>query len=250
MCELFKGVGLCISGAWSWLVESCDNHQGVYMVLLTGALVWFARKSAKIALNNLEMMKRNDDKRSQPYVTLEVVNDMPFYGVRMVNLGATSARNVVVVSEPRIEMLFPNYRKPIKFLHEPVEYMAPSARFETDIGSFRDIEKGNPSKVYSGTISFENDDGEKFVHRFVLDFTPFTDSIHKDEKTVHNVAKELEEIKREIQQIALGSHTPHILVEDYDAHNRKIAEFIAEQQSEQGLGQKDDSALNSDEEGV
>ena len=176
------------------IVHNLDRHQGFYMVLLTVALVVCAYKSARAAVRNIELIKQNDDKRTLPYVVLEVVNDMPFYGVRMVNLGATAAHNVVVRAEPKIEMVFPNYRKPIKFLHEPVAYIAPSASFSTDIGSFRDIEKANPSKVYTGTISFENDEGKKFEHECVLDFTPYTDAVHKSEKTIHHVAKHLEEL--------------------------------------------------------
>ena len=184
-----------------WMVALLDRHQGAFMVLLTAALVYYAYKSARAAVRNIKLIKQNDDKRTLPYVVLEVVNDMPFYGVRMVNLGATAAHNVVVIAEPKIEMVFPNYRKPIKFLHEPVAYLAPSAHFETDIGSFRDIERENPPKIYTGTISFENDDGKRFEHEFVLDFTPYTDTVHKDEKTIHHVAKHLEELTREVRHM-------------------------------------------------
>ena len=157
-----------ICQAVKWIVVLLDSHQGAFMVLLTTALVYYTYKSARAAVRNIELIKQNDDKRTLPYVVLEVMNDMPFYGVRMVNLGATAAHNVVVRAEPKIEMLFPNYRKSIKFIHEPVAYLAPSAHFETDIGSFRDIERENPSKIYTGTISFENGDGKRFEHEFVL----------------------------------------------------------------------------------
>lgn len=208
--------------ATKWFVGLLDRHEGAWMVLLTAALVWFAYKSAKIALRNLEMIKRNDDKRSLPYVTLEVVNDMPFYGVRMVNFGTTAAHNVIVKSDPKIEMVFQRYRKPIGFLQGPVGYIAPSAHFETDIGTFRDIENANPVKVYKGTISFENDDGKRFEHEFVLDFTPYADAVHKDEKTIHHVAQQLEEIKRELVSIGNGYHKPHILTEGYGEYNERV----------------------------
>ncbi len=198
------------------------------MVLLTAALVYYAYKSARAAVRNIELIKKNDDRRTLPYVVLEVVNDMPFYGVRMVNLGATAAHNVVVTSEPKIEMVFQNYRKSIKFLHEPVAYLAPSAHFETDIGSFRDIERENPPKIYSGTISFENDDGKKFEHEFVLDFTPYTDTVHKDEKTIHHVAEQLKELKQEVHYLATGFHKPHVLTEDFDTYQEKERKWIEE----------------------
>lgn len=211
-----------------WIVALLDKHQGAFMVLLTAALVYYAYKSARAAVRNIELIKKNDDRRTLPYVVLEVVNDMPFYGVRMVNLGATAAHNVVVTSEPKIEMVFQNFRKPIKFLHEPVAYLAPSAHFETDIGSFRDIERENPSKIYTGTICFENDDGKRFEHEFVLDFTPYTDTVHKDEKTIHHVAKHLEELTREVRNIATGFHKPHILTEDFDSYQEKERKWIEE----------------------
>ncbi len=218
------------------IVHNLDAHQGFYMVLLTVALVLCAYKSARAAVRNIELIKQNDDKRTLPYVVLEVVNDMPFYGVRMVNLGATAAHNVVVRAEPKIEMVFPNYRKPIKFLHEPVAYIAPSASFSTDIGSFRDIEKANPSKVYTGTISFENDEGKKFEHEFVLDFTPYTDTVHKDEKTIHHVAKHLEELAREVRHLATGFHKPHVLIEKYEEYQSRVMAAIQEQCNESAAG--------------
>lgn len=218
------------------IVRNLDRHQGFYMVVLTLALVFCAYKSARAAVRNIELIKKNDDQRTLPYVVLEVVNDMPFYGVRMVNLGATAAHNVVVTSEPKIEMVFQRYRKPIKFLHEPVAYLAPSAHFETDIGSFKDIERENPSKIYTGTISFENDDGKRFEHVFVLDFTPYTDTVHKDEKTIHHVAKHLEELTREVRDIATGFHKPHVLVEKYDEYQSRIMAAIQEPCNESSAG--------------
>lgn len=214
------------------IVGLMDRHDGALMVLLTGLLVFFAYKSAKIALKNLEIIKENDNKRTLPYVTLEVVNDMPFYGVKMVNLGATSAHNIVVKSEPRIEMLFPNYKKPIKFLHEPVSYLAPSAHFETDIGSFGDIEKANPAKLYAGTIGFENDEGKKFEQEFVLDFSPFDEAIHKDVKTVHDIAVQLEELKKELVNIGTGIHKPHVLREEYEGYCERIEKCREKQRRE------------------
>lgn len=235
MCDFISPVVDCLLSIARPVVENLDKHQGFYMVCLTAALVIFAWKSARAAARNIELIKQNDDKRTFPYVALEVVNDMPFYGVRMVNRGATAAHNVVVKAEPNIEMVFPNYRKPIRFLHEPVAYIAPSANFATDIGGINDIENANPSKVYTGTICFENDEGKKFEHEFVLDFTPFSDAVHKEEKTIHHVVHQLENLNREISSLATGVHTPHVLTEDFYSHQenefKKGIDAISEQEN-------------------
>jgi rRNA maturation RNase YbeY len=72
-------------------------------------------------------------------------------------------------------------------------------------------------------ISFENDEGKKFEHEFVLDFTPYTDAVHKSEKTIHHVAQHLEELSREVRHMATGFHKPHVLIEKYDEYQLRMA---------------------------
>lgn len=211
------------------IIGMLDRHEGFFMVVLTTALVFIAWRSAKIALKTLDIMKKNDADRTRPYIALEVVDDRPFYGVRMRNLGQTAARNIVVKSCPEIRLVFSSYNKPIKFLSEPVKYFPPNGCIQTDIGSCLDIEKANTEKTYAGTISYEDESGNSYLQDFVLDFSVFTDSVRKSEKTVHNIAEHLEKLTREFGHFASGFNKPHILVEDYLKYEERVAAFVKAQ---------------------
>ena len=211
------------------VVVFLDHHEGFFMVVLTAALVFIAWRSAKIALKSLDVMKKNDADRTRPYIALEVVDDRPFYGVRMRNSGQTAARNIVVKSCPEMRLVFSSYNKQIKFLSEPVKYFPPNGCMQTDIGAWRDIENANPEKTYAGTISYEDESGNSYQQDFVLDFSVFTDSVHKSEKTIHDVAQQLEKFTREFGHFASGFHKPHVLVEDYLKYEERVAAIVKAQ---------------------
>ena len=82
------------------VVTILDAHQGSCMVLLTIALVACGIISCYIAAKNIKLMRELETKRSSPYVVLETTQSVPFYGVRIVNMGLTAARNIIVETYP------------------------------------------------------------------------------------------------------------------------------------------------------
>ncbi|MBR3583861.1 MAG: hypothetical protein IKO01_10525 [Kiritimatiellae bacterium] len=192
------------------------------MVLLTIALFICAAASCIIAMKSVHLMKRLDAKRSSPYVIMEATQNIPFYGVRLVNLGLTAARNVKVVMNPKIEMLFGSERKPIRFLEESIAVLVPKGMCATDFCTWGDLEKSNPSLVYRCTVSYESEWGEKMSNECVLDYSLYDGLAYPEKKTMNDLVKQLENLSREFNLFATGFHTPHVLTEDYDKCNEKV----------------------------
>lgn len=222
-----------------WVICNFDAHQGFWMVSCTIALVL-------IGLLTCVYARKSDKARSRPYVILETIPGI-FLGVKLSNIGLTAAKNVRVESNPVIRTEFARLCKEIGFLSKGVSYLPPRASFKTSIGTLSALRKANETMIYRGRISYESENGDKYTEDFVLDYSLYEDVTSEPESPI---AKRIDELRRILELIANGFYKPHVLVEGYDAYNRKIAKFIAEQQSEQGLGPKDDSAVNSDEEGV
>lgn len=199
-----------------------EAHQGGCMVLLTIALFICAAASCIIAMKSVHLMKRLDAKRSSPYVIMEATQNIPFYGVRLVNLGLTAARNVKVVMNPKIEMLFGSERKPIRFLEESIAVLVPKGMCATDFCTWGDLEKSNPSLVYRCTVSYESEWGEKMSNECVLDYSLYDGLAYPEKKTMNDLVKQLENLSREFNLFATGFHTPHVLTEDYDKCNEKV----------------------------
>ena len=210
-----------------------DGHDGSCMVLLTIGLVICAVVSCWIAAKNIRLMRQLDAKRSSPYVVIETTQNIPFFGVRLVNMGLTAARNVRVTATPKIEISFPNFPKAIRFIEEGIAVLVPNETHTTDLGTFEMLQKSNPSLVYRCTVSYESDWGEKFTTECVLDYSLYDGLAYRGTKTVHDLTKQFETFARDFHSFATGFHKLHVLTEDFDAYNAKLDEMIAQTTSSQ-----------------
>lgn len=208
------------------LLTILEAHQGTAMVLLTIALVICAFASCWISSRSVRLMKKLDAKRSSPYVIIEATQNLPMYGVRLVNMGLTAARNVKVTATPKIEISFETFQKPIKFIEEGVTVLVPQGAYESILGTFDTLKQHNPSLVYRCTVSYESDWGEKFTTECVLDYSLYEGLAYHGTKTVHDLAKQFETFARDFHSLATGYYKPHILTEDYDKSNKKIEQMI------------------------
>lgn len=215
------------------ILSVLDGHDGSCMVLLTIGLVICAGISCGIAAWNIRIMKQLDAKRSSPYVVIETTHNRPCYGVRLVNMGLTAARNVRVTATPKIEIALSKFPKPIRFIEEGIAVLVPNETHTTDLGTFEMLQKNNPSLVYRCMVSYESDWGEKFTTECVLDYSLYDGLAYRETKTVHDLTKQFESFARDFHLLASGFHKLHVLTEDYDDYNEKIDEIIEQATSSQ-----------------
>ena len=198
------------------------------MVLLTIGLFICAGVSCWIAAKNIRLMKQLDAKRSSPYVVIEATQNLPLYGLRIVNMGLTAARNIKVAATPKIKITFETYQKPITFIEEGVAVLVPQGAYETLLGSFDTLKQSNPSLVYRCTISYESDWGEKFTTECVLAYSLYDGLAYQGTKTVNDLVNQFESFARDFHSLASGLHKLHVLTEDIDAYNAKNEELTTQ----------------------
>ena len=208
------------------ILSILDGHEGSCMVLLTIGLFICAGVSCWIAAKNIKIMKQLDAKRSSPYVVIETTHNRPCYGVRLVNMGLTAARNVKVTATPKIEIALPIFPNAIRFIEEGVAVLIPHGAHATDLGTFDMLRKSNPSLVYRCKVSYESDWGEKFTTECVLDYSLYEGLAYRGTKTVHDLTKQFESFAKDFHLLATGFHKLHVLTEDYDAYNEKIDRLV------------------------
>lgn len=210
----------------SHIMTVLDAHQGSCMVLLTIALVACGIISCYIAARNIKLMCKLEANRSSPYVVLETTQSVPFFGIRMVNMGVTAARNIIVETQPSMCIAFQNYRKPIGFLDKMIPVLVPQKEYACDIGNWDNIKKECPSMMYRCIVRYESEWGEKYESEYVLDYSIYEHLIHREERTLTDLTKKFEEFCREFRLFATGHYKPHVLTEDYDKYNEKVKQMI------------------------
>lgn len=226
---------LCLAQSWQWfmtnlhwLVGVMDRHQGFCMVVLTLLLALCAWQSCKYAAKNIKAMKELETERSRPQVVLEIVQTIPFYGVRMVNLGLTAARSITVEVTPKLTFCFDKWRgRTISFLEHEVEWLAPRASHQTNIGSYQHIEQVNKTLVYRGFVNYKGTDGRTYREPFVIDFSLYKDTVYSGKKTLNEVGVELEKIRRAIELFGSGFHKLRVIAQSLSDYREEEAAFIA-----------------------
>lgn len=211
-------------------VAWCNANQGFCMVVLTVVLAYCAWKSCQYAANNIKAIKEIEENRSRPQIVLEIVPDIPFYIVRMVNLGLTAAHNIVVEVEPRLTYCFDRWQgRKIGFLENGVKMLVPRAFHQTNIGSFHDIEKINKTLVFKGIISYQGPDGKAYRDPFVLDFALYQDTVYSGKKTIDNIGSEIEKLRRVVESFGSGSNKLRVIaqsLDDYRAEEKALVDKI------------------------
>ena len=208
------------------MVTVLDAHQGSCMVLLTIALVVCGIISCYIAARNIKLLRKLEANRSSPYVVIETTQSIPFYGVRIVNMGLTTARNITVETDPKIHIVFPRYQKPIGFLDSKLAVLVPQKEYACDIGSWDNIKKECPLMVYRCVVRYESEWGEKYESEYVLDYSIYEHLVHREERTLTDLTRKFDEFCREFRHLTSGFHKLHVLTEDYDAHEEKVRKAI------------------------
>lgn len=216
-----------------------ENHQGACMVVLTLMLAFFAAVSCIIAANSVRLMGKLEAKRSRPYVLLETTNSVPFFGVKISNMGLTAARRVTVETKPRLQTVFSTYRRPVGFLDRQFSILVPQKSYSTDLGDWDELKRENPSMIYQCTIRYESEWGDKYVSDCVLDYSIYENLANKREGTVSDLVQKFDEFTRAFGHLTTGGHKLHVLTEDYHAHQKqenkerkKIARLLEKKQKQ------------------
>lgn len=237
---------LCLIQQWQWFVTNMnwligilDRHQGFCMVVLTLLLALCAWQSCRYAAKNIKAMKDLESERSRPQIVLEIVQTIPFYGVRLINLGLTAARSVTVEITPKMTYCFDGWKgRPIGFLEHEVEWLAPRASHQTNIGSYQHIEQVNKTLVYRGFINYKGVDGQVYREPFVLDFSLYKDTVYSGKKTLNEVGVELEKIRRAIELFGNGFHKLRVISQSLSDYREEENAFIAEAKKRMGEQQE------------
>lgn len=213
----------------STLVQWCNQNQGfvsavltfIYVVSTIG-LVLFARRSNALAQKNIETLTRLEEERLRPYVLLEIFFEMPWVCIKASNQGQTVAHDLSFEITPPLKVVLggensipkDKTEKTIGFVQHGVKTLAPSQVISSLVGTLARVKEGCPALLFDARITYADARGKKYSDHCVLDLRYMSDAVYVSKKTVHDVAKELEGIKQQVNHIATGFSKPFVITQD------------------------------------
>jgi hypothetical protein len=232
-------------GKGNYMIEWLNNNQGFVMAVLTAVYVFatfiiaiMAKRSNDLARRNIDTLTKLEKERLKPAIVAEILADIPFFTVRVSNKGQTTALDVRFELEPKLRMVLgganaipkEKAERPIGFMENGIASLPPGSTLSSLIGTFNRIKEVCPGLVFRGKVTYRDREGTRYEDEVVLDARHHEDSLHLDRKTIHDVAKRLEEIKREINHLATGFHKPHVLTQDIKEQRAEMEEFVRQAQ--------------------
>ena len=224
------------------IVELADRHEGFVLgsltflyLLTTIGLFIAARRANRLALRNVETLTQLEEERLRPVVICELLTETPFVMLRIQNLGQTTAKDVTVSITPPLRMLFggdnaqpkEKSEKTIGFLEHGFRSLAPRQQVSTIVGSFQRMREAYPHLVFECAMTYgSSSTARTYSYNVHLDLRYALDATHISRKTLHDIGKELEEIRKEMGHIATGFHKPQIIVQDIKENRAEDEEFV------------------------
>lgn len=253
------------------IVQWCNTNSGIVMasltlvyVIATIVVVALMVRANRLAARSMDVAIHLDNERSKPVVILDFIPEIPFFRMRVRNMGLTVAHDVqfLIVPTPALcfggKNSFPAQKTEtkIRFIEEGIKNLAPQGEVSTTIGTLKRIQEGTGSLHFKGKITYSDSLGAKHETQVDVDLAIFQDLAYSGRKSIDNIAKELEKIGSELHSIGTGFHKPHVRTQDIQDFRKEEDEQIEEarkafeermvEQSEHHIGQALPKNVSSD----
>ena len=224
------------------IINWCNENQGFLMAILTGVyvlatviLVIVSHRANVISLKNVEALTSIEKERLRPLVEARLESDVPFIILRVSNQGQTPAYAISFDISPRLQLLlggegsYPSEKseREIGIIEKGIGSLGGGACETAIVGTLSRIKEVFPEMRFTGTLRYRSGSGTEYATPIDLDVRYMEGSLHVRHKNLHDIANELENIRREIGHIGSGFHTLHVITQDVKKKREEDKEFIA-----------------------
>jgi hypothetical protein len=210
------------------LVQLFDQHSGSAMVLLTAAYVLTTAALFVLAYRQFLFAARLEQNRAKPAVILDLIKDRLAINVILKNFGQTAAYNIRISVNPPLlavrggpnEAPSAERETPIPFIEQGVESLVPGREIKGFVGFWPRFSSHYSDLRFRGEVAYRDQRGKDYCDPFVIDLSGERGLGQVQRYGLHEIAKELQEIRRILDHIATGYRKPLVRVISEQQHQR------------------------------
>lgn len=189
----------------SWALAA-DVATVVYTALTLGLLI-AAVVAGIYAKKQVEQARAAHEESMRPYV-IPAIDPKPFatdlFDFSVQNIGQRPAFDVSVTCDPplqRVDEIKGLEISKVKMLTEPIHQIAPGQKMAVYYDDYRkrqEVQKAgkNFPMGHHVTVTCRDSKGKQYEDKYFLDIDAMQGALFVEEKTVHNIAKQLEKISK------------------------------------------------------
>lgn len=219
------------------LIIWCNSNAGFLMAVLTAvyvlatvAIVLISMRANRISQANIEALSKLEEERIRPFVEVEMENDIQFITFKVANNGQTAAYDISFEIDRPLKLLLKGKdAENIGLIEHGIGTLCAKSSKTALIGTFSRFREEYPHMDFTGKVFYNSFKGKSYETPINVNLQHLRNSVSVHKKTIHDVAKELEKIRKEINYIGTRFHKPHVIVEDIEhkrAADKKMIEDI------------------------
>lgn len=195
---------------------SATGWTAIYTLLTAGLLIvavaaaWYAKGQWTATRESVEDARRASREATRPYVIVTIeptATSRTFFDLCVRNIGQRPALDVSVRLDPppvRADETSGLEIAKVKMLNEPVAMIAPGQEMRAFYDSHAErVDAKNVPTVHRVFLEYVDSSGHPYTEESVLDLDAMRGAMYTEEKTVHHVAKRLEEITKVLKSSSL-----------------------------------------------
>jgi len=188
--------------------EFLNTHNGAINLLFAGIVaistLIYAILTWRLVDETKEMRKAQTDPSIS--VTIEPREEwISFIDMRIMNIGAGPAYNIKFKIEPDFENFKGNFLSQMKLM-QGINYLAQSQKIQFFLTTLTENFAEKIKTPFTIKVTYENKIGATFTENFVIDFSQFEGMAQLGEPPLHKIAKNIENIERDIGHLSTGFH--------------------------------------------
>jgi hypothetical protein len=216
----------------------------IAMAIQAGAVVF----AALYAKGQLSELRESREQATRPFVVIDLQTAHTIAAMRVRNIGQTIARNVTFAFSPPLECTWDdkkgggNYRlSKIEMFANGIPSLPPGQELSTLLDQIPvRLEAGLPNR-YEVEISYDGPNGRRYTEPQTLSLETHLGLTRIERKDVHDVAKALEEIKREVKRWSAFGGGSGLRIVTEDDMRRRFDQFLREQTDASEVAEDGDS---------
>jgi len=205
-------------------------------VFATIVLVYMAHRANAISEQNVRDLTKLEQERLRPLVEVRIESDDPFLILRVTNQGQTPAYGIRIETTPPIKTAmggngsYPQTKteKSIGIIEHGMGSLGAGSSESAILGTFSRVEEVYPEMRFTGSVTFRSFTEIEYTSPINLDLRYMKGLLHVNHKTIHDVANQLEEIRRELGHFGSGFHKPHVIIQSAEERRVEDEAFVNE----------------------
>ncbi|TYP95429.1 hypothetical protein LX73_0732 [Fodinibius salinus] len=198
------------------IIEFLNQNNGFFLVLLTAvyviATIITVRKMSRandLTQKNIEVFTELEKDKNRPSLIFTIAPAKSIiFEAKIKNIGASTAHNISINTSTEVKIFSSD--KNIKFIQEGIPSLPPGAELSTIVGSFDELKDNFEDSSVSGSVKYERLDGKVYKEEFNIDLSVYEGLQSIREKSIHDVAKELKKIRKQLRHVITGFKKPLI----------------------------------------